>query len=56
MDFDGSLSSIVGRGSIPISKNLILNFVLYVPNLFSVSKFTKNSYCVAKFLSHYCEF
>ena len=56
----GTIQSIVGKGSIPISKNLTLNFVLYVPNLscnlFLVNKFTKNSHCVAKFSFHCCEF
>ena len=42
---DGTLSSIVGKGSIPISKNLILNFILHAPNLscnlFSISNLLK---------------
>ena len=50
---DNTLSSIVGKGPIPISKNLTLNFVLPIPNLscnlFSVSKFTRDSNCIAKF-------
>ena len=57
---DGTLSSIAGKGFIPISKNLTLNSILHVPNLscnlFLVNKFTKDSYRVAKFSSHCCEF
>lgn len=41
---DGTFSSIVGKGSIRLSKNLVLHSVLYVPslssNLVSISKLT----------------
>ncbi|KAH9753027.1 protein kinase domain-containing protein [Citrus sinensis] len=57
---DGSLSSAAGKGSIPISTNLVLTSVLHVPNLscnlLSVSKITKDLHCIAKFSPSYCEF
>ena len=56
----GSLSPIAGKGSIIIFENLILKFVLHVPNLscnlFSVSKITKDSNYFAKFCDSHCEF
>ena len=56
----GSLSKVVGIGSIVISKDLTLNSVLYVPNLgcnlLLVSKLTYEHNCVAKFSSNLCEF
>ena len=50
----------LGKGSIIISENLILKFVLHIPNLscniLSVSKITKDSNCFAKFCDSCCEF
>lgn len=57
---DGTLSSVAGKGCIPISKNLSLDYALHVPklscNLLSISKITKDLNCVAKFFPFYCEF
>lgn len=57
---DGTLSSVAGKGRIPISKNLSLDHALHVPkfscNLLSISKITKDLNCVAKFFPSYCEF
>ena len=57
---DGSLSSVAGKGSIPISKNISLQSVLHVPNLscnlISISKLTKDLNCIAKFFPTRCEF
>ncbi|KAL3520220.1 hypothetical protein ACH5RR_018369 [Cinchona calisaya] len=57
---DGTLSQVTGTGSIFISKDLILNSVLYVPNLdcnlLSISKLTRPHNCVAKFSANLCEF
>ena len=54
---DGSLSMIVGMGTIKIGPNLILLFVLHVPNLtcnlLSISKLTQDLNCVTKILSLY---
>ena len=56
----GSLSSIVRKGFIHISKALVLNSVLHMPNLscnpFSISKFTKDDNCVTKFFPTHCDF
>ena len=56
---DGSLSIVVGKGSIKISENITLTSVLYIPNiscnLMSISKLTKDFSCIAKFSSS-CEF
>lgn len=44
---------------IAISGSFVLNFVLYVPNLscnLSISKLTKDLYCVAKFFPSHYEF
>lgn len=57
---DGTLSRVVGKGSVVISKDITLNSVLYVPkldcNLLSISKLTKELKCVAKFFPNLCEF
>ena len=56
----GSLSSIVRKGFIHISKAPVLNSVLHMPNLscnpFSISKFTKDNNCVTKFFPTHCDF
>uniref|UniRef100_A0A2P2N9E0 Retrovirus-related Pol polyprotein from transposon TNT 1-94-like beta-barrel domain-containing protein n=1 Tax=Rhizophora mucronata TaxID=61149 RepID=A0A2P2N9E0_RHIMU len=50
---DGSLSRVAGTGSIVISKDLILESVLFVPNsdcnLLSISKITRDLNFVTKF-------
>ena len=50
---DGSLSTVAGKGTIKLENCLTLFSVLHVPNLkcnlLSVSKFTKDTNCVAKF-------
>ena len=57
---DGSLLKVVGIGSIVLSNDLTLNYVLLVPNLdyniLSISKLTKERMCVINFFSIYCEF
>ena len=57
---DGSLSKVVGIGSIVISKDLTRNSVLLVPNLdcnmLSISKLTQEKNCVTKFFSYHCVF
>lgn len=57
---NGTLSSIVGKGSILIFKNISFYSVLHVPslscNLFSAFKFTNDNNCVAKFYPVQCEF
>lgn len=57
---DGSHSRVAGAGPIPISRELTLNGVLHVPsldcNLLSVSKYTRNHNCIAKFSLYVCEF
>ena len=57
---DGSLSKVVGTGSVVLSKDLTLNSVLLVPNLdcnlLSISKLTRDMNCVAEFSSNLCEF
>ena len=54
-----SLSSI-GKGFFPISKMLVLNSVLRMPNLscnlFSINKFTKDNNCITQFSSTHCDF
>lgn len=48
---DGTLSSVAGKGRIPISKDLSLDNALHVPklscNLLSIRKITKDLNCVA---------
>ena len=50
---DGSLSKVVGIGSIRVTNDLNLNSVLHVPNLdcnlLSISKLTRDLHCEAKF-------
>ena len=57
---DGSVSKVVGIGSIVLTKDLILKFVLLVPNLVCnlllVNKLIKDMNCVTNFHSKYCEF
>ena len=57
---DGSLSSIVGRGSIRLSDKIVLQSVLHVPNLscnlLSVSRLSKDSNCRVVFGVSLCEF
>lgn len=57
---DGSLSKVIGTGSVKISKDLTLNSILLVPrlncNLLSVSKLTRDLNCVTKFSPNSCEF
>ena len=57
---NGTLSLIVGKGSIHISKSITLSPVLLVPNLscnlLSISQLTKKSNCSAKFLPFHCVF
>ena len=56
----GSLSSIVGKGSICISKDLILNSVLHVLtfscNCISISNLTRDLNCMSKFFPTPSEF
>ena len=55
---DGSLSKVAGIGSIIISNNLTLDFVLLVPNLdcdiLSISKLTLMLNCVTKIFLNSC--
>ena len=57
---DGSFSKVEGVGSVIISKEIKLAFVLFVPrldcNLLSISKLTKDLRCITKFFSNVCEF
>jgi len=57
---DGTHSKVVGKGTIIVSKDIMLNDVLYVPkldcNLLSISKITKDLHRVTKFHPHLCEF
>ena len=57
---NGSLSKVAGTGSIVISKDLTLDFVLLVPNLdcklLSISKLIQEKNCVTKFLSNHYTF
>ena len=57
---NGSLSRVTGTGSVVISKNLTLNYVLLVPNLdsnlLSISKLTQELNYVTKFFPNSCEF
>ena len=56
---DGSLATVVGKGSIILSRNLTLKSVLHVPSLTcdlpSISKLTHDLNCVAKFGSSSCQ-
>ncbi|KAK3037954.1 hypothetical protein RJ639_030659 [Escallonia herrerae] len=57
---DGSLSAIVGTGSIVLSPSITLHNVLHIPklscNLLSISKLTNDLKCQANFYSTQCEF
>jgi len=57
---DGSLSRVVGTGSITLSKEHTLNSILLVPNLdcnlLSISKLTNDHNYLAKFSNNLCEF
>lgn len=57
---DGTLSPIAGIGTITLTNYLSLKSVLHVPslnfNLISVSKFTTDNSCLAKFSSSSCQF
>lgn len=57
---DGTLSRVVGTGSVVISKDITLHSMLYVSkvdrNLLSISRLTQDLNCVTKFLPHVCEF
>ena len=57
---DGSLSSMLGKENVQLSNSVILESVLYVPNLscnlLSISQLTKDLNCCAKFLSTHCVF
>ena len=56
----GSLSTIIDIGTIVVSKNLVLNSVLYISNLkcnlLSVHKLSKDLNCLTKFYPTWCEF
>ena len=57
---DGSFSVVVGIGSVIISRDTRLDFVMFVPkldyNLLSISKITKDLNCVTKFSKNVCDF
>ena len=57
---NGSLSFVVGKGTVSVSLNITLHSVLHVPslnrNVVSISKLTRELQCVAKFYTSYCEF
>ena len=57
---DGTLSKVVGIGTVIISKDITLNSILFVPNLdcnlLSVSKITRDFNCITKFSSNICVF
>ena len=57
---DGTLSKVVGKGSVVISEDITLNSVLYVPkldcNLLSISKLSNDLNCVTKFSPNVCVF
>ena len=56
----GTLSPVVGKGSIHIFESITLNPVLHIPNLSCnlpfISQLSKKSNCSAKFLSSHCVF
>ncbi|KAK3008643.1 hypothetical protein RJ639_013452 [Escallonia herrerae] len=56
---DGTFSNVAGKGSVWLSKNIILHSVLHVPNLacnlISMSKMTHDLNCNAKFSASLCE-
>ena len=53
------MSHVAGKGSIILSKNITLKFILHVPklsyNLLSISIITKDSTCIAKSLDFHYE-
>ena len=57
---DSTLSPIVGKSLIKLSKKLNLNSILRVPmlvcNILTISKITKDSNCRVIFCDSYCEF
>nr|KYP71370.1 hypothetical protein KK1_010629 [Cajanus cajan] len=57
---DGTLSKVMGKGSVIISQNITLNSILYVPkldyNLLSISKLTRDLKCVTKSSLTYVNF
>lgn len=57
---DGSLTTVVGTGTINISPQITLKDALHVPklscNLLSVSKITKDQNCTAQFSHSICKF
>lgn len=57
---DGSLTQVAGIGNIRLSPFLTLFAAFYVPalkcNLISVTKLTRDSKCVAKFMPSSCQF
>ena len=57
---DGSYASVAGKGCIQLSTPFVLENVLHIPNLscnlLSISQFTKQHQCVAKFFPTHAEF
>ena len=57
---DGTYSNVAGIGSVVISEEIKLYYVLFVPNLsynlLSISKLTRDLNCITKFSSKSCEF
>ncbi|KAI5405929.1 hypothetical protein KIW84_052615 [Lathyrus oleraceus] len=57
---NGTLSKVMGKGSVIISQNITLSSLLYVPkldyNLLSISKLTKDLKCITKFFPNLSEF
>lgn len=57
---DGSLTSVSGKGSIPVTPSMSLSSVLHVPNLstnlLSVSSLTKHLNCSVTFFPDHCVF
>lgn len=57
---DGSLSTVIGKGSVMVTTNLTINFVLFFVNLFyyllSINKLTRDLNCTTKFLPTHCVF
>ena len=57
---DGSLTPVIGTGSVTLSDDLLLSSVLFVPklncNLLSISKLTRDLHCVTKFYPNLCKF
>ena len=57
---DGSLAPVAGKGSVVLSKIMVLKSVMHVPNLscnlLSISRLTQDQNCVVKFNSSSCQF